>query len=77
MDLKDFSASILPEGYFLYFRGHCIGAGKSELYHARSTAMKEINDIISGHGLHAFMAAVSCLERKEKGHCYEKNTEVC
>jgi hypothetical protein len=73
MDRNDFSARILPEGFFLYYRGYCIGAEKADLYEGRRAASEAVTKIMRGEGFAGFLAAVSSIEkRKGADRYYEK-----
>lgn len=73
MEMKDFTAQILPDGYYLYFRGKCIGAGKSDEHNGLLTARQEVEKILNGQGFIGFTAAVLCLEgKKKRGKKHEK-----
>lgn len=69
MERKDFTVSLLPNGYFLYFRGRLLGGNlfhRSMAASVSEMAEQEIKELMNGGGFHGYRAVLHFEQEMEK-----------
>lgn len=69
MERQDFTVALLPDGYYLYYRGRMIGGGvfhRSIAPTVRGCAEHDIDEIISGKGFPGYLAVICFQDKMDK-----------
>lgn len=69
MERKDFTVALLPDGYFLFYKGKPLGGNlfhRSLASSISEMAEQEIADLMNGKGFHGYLAVLQFQQRMEE-----------